>query len=148
MRQPAIVSSIELQRPSFDYVADPSVEGYNGTFIESESGRQYQAVSKEKSGRTAIWAGKLVTIRATFQCTWLQRYGLTIGQVIIDIIIGGVLGFFVVLPDKSWQAVVIGAFGVLGLPWAIRTAILSTYKDLPTIVTFQGITLFEVIFLA
>jgi hypothetical protein len=147
LRQPAIVSSIELQRPSFDYTADPSVEGYNGTFVENESGRRYQAVSKEKSGRTAIWAGKLVTIRAKFQRTWFQRFGLTIGQVIIAIIIGVIFGFVVVIPDKSWKAVVIGAFGVLALPWAIRTAILSTYKDLPTIVTFQGITLFEVIFL-
>jgi hypothetical protein len=146
LRQPAIVSSIELQRTSLDYVASPSAEGLTLPFVESESGRNYQSSSKEKEGRTAIWADKLVTIRAKFERKFFQRIGLTVGQVIGALVIAGFLGWWT--KAKTIGKFLVTAFVFISFFWAFRTVVLNYYSNLPTIVTVQGITLFETLALA
>ncbi len=146
LQQPAIVSNIQLHRPSLDYVASPSAEGVTIPFVESDDGRDYQSSSKEKEGRTVIWARSPVTVRALFERTFFQRIGLTVGQVIGALVIAGVLGWWT--KAKTIGKFLVTAFVFISFFWAFRTVVLNYYSNLPTIVTVQGITLFETLALA
>jgi hypothetical protein len=148
LRQPAILSQISLQPPTSEYVASPILEGLANQFVMSESGRSYQSSSKEQQGRAAIWANKPVVLKASFQRPWWQRYGLLVGQLFIGAIAGVLTGWLVFKGDKSGKSKIIAGFGIVGLPLAIWYAAMAKYDNLPTILLFQGITLFEVFFLA
>jgi hypothetical protein len=50
------------------------------------------------------------------------------------------------LPDKSWQSGVIGAIGIVSVPWAIRTAALSGSVSLPNAAAWAGVTVFDAMF--
>jgi hypothetical protein len=51
------------------------------------------------------------------------------------------------LPDKSWIGYVITTLGLSGLVIAVRATVLATYKDLPTLMTGRGTTIFELLYI-
>jgi hypothetical protein len=147
LRQPAILSKINLQPPTSEYVASPILEGLTNQFVVSESGRSYQSSSKAQEGRAAIWANKPVVLKASFIRPWWQRYGLLVGQLLIGVIAGALMGWVVLKGDSNKWSKIIAGVGIVGVPLAIRSAALAKYDHLPTILIFEGITLFEVFFL-
>ncbi len=146
-RGAAVVSRIEVQLSSQDYRGDISADGLGMKLVLSEDGRKY-TLPIENSRRIAMWPGKPVTVRATLERSWLQRYGLTIGVLIVGVCYGLFLGWAVTKPSDGWAKWLIGVLGVGPFPLAIRAAILTAYKDLPTILTGQGTTIFELVFIA
>ncbi|HEU4835119.1 MAG TPA: hypothetical protein VFS90_11910 [Pyrinomonadaceae bacterium] len=148
LRQPAILSKINLQPPTSEYVANPVLEGLANQFVMSENGRSYQASSKDQQGRAAIWANKPVVLKASFQRPWWQRYGLLVGQLIIGAFAAVLTGWLAFKKETNPKSKIIAGFGIVALPLAIRIAAMAKYENLPTILLFQGITLFEIFFLA
>ena len=101
LRQSAIVSQINLQPPTTEYVTSPTLEGLASPFVEDDSGRAYKSISKEKDGRSAIWANKPVLLKATFQRPTWQRLLLIFGQVLLAVLVGIGVGFAMTLSEKS-----------------------------------------------
>jgi hypothetical protein len=148
LRQPAIVSQINLTPATSEFVSTPSLEGLNNPFVEAENGRSYQSTSQTMEGRAAIWASKPVIVKAIFQRPGWQRFLLTVGQTILSVAVGFLIGFGTTLSDKAWLNVIIGILGVFALPLAARSAVLARYEHLPSLLVGEGVTLFEIIFLA
>jgi hypothetical protein len=146
LRQSALLSHLELQKPSGDYFADVSISGLPISLAESENGDRYEFANSDPMVRTPMW-GNTVTLHAKFERTSFQRWGLTLGVAVLALLVGAFGGWFTTLPDKSWIGFVITTLGLSGLVFAVRAAVLSTYKDLPTLMTGQGTTIFELLYL-
>lgn len=144
LTQPAIISKIEIQRP-IDFVGDVSANGMNASFIEGE--KEYKLDRGQSDSRLTIPPHEQITLKAQFRRTRFQRFFLTYGQILIAVISGVILGYLSSLPDKSVFAAIIQGIGVLGLPWIMRSSVFSSYKELPTLLSGQAPTVFEVVFL-
>jgi hypothetical protein len=142
-QQPVIISRIDLPEPT-DFIGTPSVNGLDVTFEETDGRYQY---TQAGLSRLTVPANQRVTLQAQYHRSWFQKLFLTIGQLLIAVIAGVVLGKLAALPDNKPAELIIGAVGIVGGPWALRATVLSTYKDLPTIFSGQRTTLFEFVFI-
>lgn len=146
LQQPAIISKIELPRQSNEFTAVVSAKGiYDAEFTESDNA--YRLDLGRRESRITIPAGGEVVIEATLRRTRWQQILLTVGQVVLAIIGGWFLGFIASLSSDSPIGTVIGGIGLIGLPYLMRSSVLSTYKDLPTLLSGQVPTIFELVFL-
>ena len=57
------------------------------------------------------WPGKTVLLRASLTRSGRQRYGLTVGLIVLAFMVGGLLGWLVTLPTNHWAPFLIGAIG-------------------------------------
>ena len=144
--KPVILSRIDLVRPWPEFNANPLIHGLNWQFSLADDGRTYRAAGPGDDFRWTLLPGEEVVLDATFQRNALQRYGLTVGLLLLAIAVGLFLGWLTKVADKSWQLQVVTVIGVLGLPFAVRTAIFSGYKNLPNALTFSGVTIFDFFF--
>lgn len=145
VQQPAIISKIELPRSS-DFTGVVSAKGiYDAEFKESSNA--YGLDLGRRESRITIPAGGEILLEATLRRTWFQRLFLTVGQIILAIIGGWILGFVASLGSESRTATIIGGIGLVGLPYLMRSSVLSTYKDLPSLLSGQTPTVFELVFL-
>ena len=147
VRRAALLSHLELQKPASDYFTNVRVEGLPIDLTESENGDRYNFANADPMVRTPMWAGQTVTLRATFERTLLQSWGLIAIVLIFGIAGGAFAGYITTLPDKSWKAYVLTMMGVTTVVFGVRTAVLSAYKELPTLLIGQGTTIFELAFL-
>jgi hypothetical protein len=146
LQQPTIVSKIELPRQSNDFTAVVSAKGvYDAKF--SESGSVYRLDLGRRESRITIPSGGEVVLEATLRRTWFQRILLTLGQIVLAIVGGWFLGIIASLRSNSRIGVIIGGIGLVGLPYLMRSSVFSTYKDLPTLLSGQAPTVFELVFL-
>jgi hypothetical protein len=145
--QASVLSGFELQRPSFDYIGDITAESLNRPFVITDGGRSYKIAGGNDTTRMFLWPGEVVTVKGTFKRHTLQRLGLTWGVIGVALIIGALLGWVLTLPEKSWIATLIGVFGVAAPPIGTRSAVLAAHPDLPNILSGQGMTFFEAIFI-
>ena len=147
MEQAALLSHLGLAKPTNDYFADVSIEGSPVALTESENGDHYDFINADASSRLPISAHRSIVLHAKFQRTLLQRWGLTAGVAILAIIVGIAGAWFTLLPDKDWKGYVYTTLGIGVLVFGVRAAVLATYKDLPTLMTGQGTTIFEVVYI-
>jgi len=144
MHQSAIVSKIEIQRPA-DFVGDVTSLAFPSSFTDTNG--MYQLDLRNGPSRVNIPAGEKAILKVQLRRTWFQRLVLTLGQLLIAVASGVLLGWVATLPDKSPLTYVIQIVGILGLPLLIRASVFSTYKDLPTLLSGQPPTIFEIVFL-
>jgi len=145
--EPVVLSKVDLRRLSDEYEADPVIRGFNWQFSPTDDGRAYRAAGSAGDFRWIFLPGERIALDATFRRSAFQRYGLTIGLLLVALVVGSLLGWLTTLPDKNWQSQLITVAGVLGLPLAVRAAIFSTYKALPNVLTGQGMTIFDLMFI-
>jgi len=145
--KPVILWKIDLVRPWSEFDADPVMNGLSWRFSLADDGRTYRASGPGDDFRWTLLPGEEVVLNATFQRNALQRYGLTAGLLLIAIAVGVFLGWLTKLADHSWQSQVVTVVGVLGIPFVVRTAIFSSYKNLPNALTLAGVTIFDFFFL-
>lgn len=148
IRQPALLSQLQLQKPSNDSFADPSIQGLSVSLAENDAGDKYEFRNIDIMTRTPIGSGQIVIVQADFHRSAFQRWWLTVGILVIAVVIGVMFGWYTTLPEKSWKAAGLSALGVFTIVFAIRTAVLAAYKDLPTVITGQGTTIFELAYIA
>jgi hypothetical protein len=147
LRQAALISHIQLQKPSSDYFADVSIDRLPISLSESENADRYEFANIDPMSRTPMWSGHTITLHAKFRRTSFQRWSLTLGVAILALVVGAFGGWFTMLPDKSWIGYVITTLGLSGLVIAVRATVLATYKDLPTLMTGRGTTIFELLYI-
>jgi len=143
VRRSALLSHLELQKPASDYFAHVTVDGLPIDLAENENGDHYDYANADPMVRTPIWAGQTVTLRATFKRAPWQSWGLVAMVLIFGAAGGAVAG----LPKKSSTSRVLTMLGFTTLVFGVRTAVLAVYKELPTLLTLQGTTIFELAFL-
>jgi len=151
MDQPAIISRLELQRPS---EFDGSVSNFNSSaFKEEESKYVYDAGG---GSRRVILAGDSVLISAKFKRPWFQRFILTFGLLIISLIFGALWGRLSskISPDiknrlaRGVLKIVGGVGWFLGVLVLVRVSVYETYNQLPSLITGRIPTMFELFFAA
>jgi hypothetical protein len=148
VRQAALLSHLELQKPASAYSAHVTVEGLPIDLTESENGDRYDFANADPMVRTPMWAGKPVRLKATFRRTWFGSWGLIAIVLCCGIAGGALAGYTSKLPDKSRKAQVLTALGVGstggGLVLAISTSVLDAHKELPTVLAGKA-TVFELV---
>lgn len=142
-QQPAIVSRIDLPQPA-DFIGIPSATGLDVAFTEADGKYRFNQAGLT---RHTLAANQKVTLHAEYRRSWFQRLFLTVGQIAIAIVAGIILGLLAAWPDNKPLEILIGAIGIVGGPWVLRSSVFSTYKDLPTVFSGQKPTLFELIFI-
>jgi len=142
----AAISRIDVQRLSGEYTGDANVSGLDWTFRPVEDGRTHRAENVMRGDRSLIQPDQQLIVSAVFRRNAFQRYVLTVGVMLICVLLGLVSGKAMTSVEKTWQSFLIGTFGLFVLPFAIRSAVLAGDKRLPNLLTFQGTTIFEVIF--
>jgi hypothetical protein len=78
----------------------------------------------------------------------VSTVGLTIGVAILSILVGICGGWLTTLPDKDWKGYLYTILGLATLVFGVRAAVLAAYKDLPTLMTGQGTTIFEIVYVS
>ena len=142
LSQPAILSRVEIQRPP-DFAGHVSADTIARAFVQQD--RKY-LLDAGPDHRVILPAGRTTTFKIGFQRTALQRLVLLLGPPIVALVAGVVLGLLAKQTTTAWASLV-QALGILGLPFGIRSAVFSVYKDLPTIMVGQSPTLFELVFI-
>jgi hypothetical protein len=142
----ALLFRLGLAKPANDYFADVTIAGAALTLTESENGDHYDFVNTDTSLRLPISAHGGIVLRAKFQRNAFQRWGLTIGVAILSILVGICGGWFTTLSDKDWKGYLYTTLGLGTLVFGVRAAVLAAYKDLPTLMTGQGTTIFEIVY--
>jgi hypothetical protein len=145
LQQPAIVSKIELPEQE-GFVTTISTKGISDA-IFVQSNNTYQLNLGRRESRITIPASGEVTFEVTYQRSGMQLLILTLGQIVLAIIGGLFLGLIASLPSSSQVGTIIGAIGLVGLPYLMRSSVFSTYKDLPSLLSGQSPTVFELIFI-
>jgi hypothetical protein len=147
MEQAALLSHLGLAKPTNDYFADVIIEGAPMALTESDNGDHYDFANADASSRLPISAHHGLILHARFQRTQLQRWGLTAGVAILAILVGIAGAWFTLLPDKDWKGYLYTLLGIGVLVFGVRATVLATYKDLPTLMTGQGTTVFEIVYI-
>src|SRR6185295_2758408 len=97
--------------------------------------------------RVTMSRGEPVTLRARFRRSAYKRYGLIVTPLFLAVVVGMGVG---VVSRKSgkWPKTIARIFpitGALTSPWVLRGTVLDRYPDLPRLIQFEGITIFEVV---
>jgi len=157
MEQASLLNHLDVSKPTNDYFAKVTIEGTHpdigsnnrGSSValtESENSDHYVLTNPDAGSRLPISANGGIVIHARFSRGPWQRWGLTWGVAILAILVGILGAWFTTLPDKDWKGWVFTILGITGLVFAVRAAVLATYKDLPTLMTGQGTTIFELVY--
>jgi hypothetical protein len=157
MEQASLLNHLDVAKPTNDYFAEVTIEGTHPdigrnnkgpsvALTESENSDHYVFTNTDAGSRLPISANGGIVIHARFSRGPWQRWGLTWGVAILGILVGILGAWFTTLPDKEWKGWVFTILGITGLVFAVRAAVLATYKDLPTLMTGQGTTIFELVY--
>jgi hypothetical protein len=146
LRRDALVWHLALLKPTDDLYASPSVEGVSIPLAESENADKYEFQADNDRSRIALAPSDHLVVRAQFERTSLQKWGLLLITPLIAIGVGLISGRIFRLPDKHWFGVGIQLVAILGMVFAVRTAVFGAYKWLPTVMAFQSLSIFELIF--
>lgn len=146
MEQAALLFHLGLTRPANDYFATVTMDGAALDLAESENGDHYDFVNADTASRIPLSAHRPLVLHAKFQRSASQRWGLTWGMALMAIVVGIGGGWFTKLPDKDWKGYLYTTLGLGTLVFGVRAAVLATYKDLPTLMTGEGTTIFELVY--
>jgi hypothetical protein len=146
--RPVLLSGVEFQQQA-DFVGSPqlalgnhSVGGETIPLVLNDEATKYHMVSRANA-RMVLEAKTSLVLTASFERRPLQKYGLPVMLLLGAVVVGVLVGFLMTLPDGTAWKILIGALGALGLPAAIWGAVFEHYKDLPSILTGRGISVFE-----
>jgi len=142
----ALLSQVELKEVP-DLEGNVWLAGPNISLEENEERTRYRIAADDDPHRIPVWPGKDLRVIATFERKPLQKYGLTVGMLVIAILLGLLVGKLMSMNDSGAIQILVGAVGILGLPLAVRAIVFEQYRDLPTIAAGVGITVFECAFL-
>jgi hypothetical protein len=146
LRRDALLWHLALLKPVGDLYASPSVDGVLIPLDQSDNADKYEFQSSERRSRITLAPSDHLVIRAQFERTRLQKWGSLLGTTLIAIVVGILAGRVFKLPDKHWLGVVIQLVAISGMVFAVRAAVLGAYKWLPTLMSFQAVSIFELIF--
>jgi hypothetical protein len=138
----ALLSQVEFQKQA-ELEGDVWLAGPNIALEQSEDGTKYRVARDDDSHRLSVLPGTDLRLVANLERKPLQKYGLTAGLLIIAALVGLVIGKLMSLKDSAPYQTLVGALGILALPAGIRAMVFAQYKELPTIATGVGITVFE-----
>ncbi len=146
LRRDAFLSHLALLKPVGDLYASPSVDGVSIPLKESDNADKYEFQAKDDRSGLPLAPSDHLVIRAQFKRTNFQKWGSLLGTTLIAIVVGILAGRVFKLPDKHWLGVVIQLVAISGMVFAVRAAVLGAYKWLPTVMSFQAVSIFELIF--
>jgi hypothetical protein len=140
---PIVMSGVKVQRPA-------ELEGsvaIHGVTIPLVGHRNEIRTDDSQWDRRFVKAGQeALVISAQLQRPLFQRLFLTLGQLILAVAAGLVVGRVAALPESSRTSRVLELLGVVAVPMAIRTAVFAANKDLPSLTAGQAPTVFELVF--
>jgi hypothetical protein len=147
--QPVLLSSVEFQQQA-DFVGSPHLAIGNHSIgretiplVLNDDATKYHTVSKADE-RLLIAAKTSLVLTASFERTPFQRYGLPIILFLAAVGVGILVGFLMTLPEGAPWKILIEAVGAFALPATIWAAVFEHYKDLPSILTGLGVSIFEI----
>jgi hypothetical protein len=146
LRRDALLWHLALLKPVGDLYASPSVDGVSIPLAESENADKYEFQSSDDRSRIALAPSDHLVIRAQFERTNFQKWGSLLVITLIAIFVGILAGHVQNLPDNHWLGVGIQFGAFAGMLVAVRVAVLGAYKWLPTVMAFQAVSIFELIF--
>jgi hypothetical protein len=146
LRRDAFLRHLALLKPVGDLYASPSVDGVSIPLKESDNADKYEFQANDDRSGIALAPSDHLVIRAQFERTNFQKWGLLPVTTLIAIGVGILAGRVFKLPDKHWLGVVIQLVAISGMVFAVRAAVLGAYKWLPTVMSFQAVSIFELIF--
>jgi len=147
LHQAALLTHVQLLKPAREMYAEVrTVNGVPISLTESESAEAYEYINADASARTPMWEDKEISVHATFKRSVFQRWALTAGMAVFSIVIGFLTALCAGLSKRSFIAQTVGTVGGTGLVLGIRTEVLHAYPELPTLLTGQGISYFELIY--
>jgi hypothetical protein len=141
----ALLSQVEFQQQP-DLQGNVLLAGPNIVLEENEDRTKYRIAAKDDPHPLSVWPGTELRLVATLERRPLQKYSLTAGMLLVGVFLGLLIGKLMSLKDSAAIQILVGAVGILGLPLAVRAIVFDHYKELPTIATGLGITVFECVF--
>jgi hypothetical protein len=146
--QPTMWSEISIKRPA-DYNCTITADGIRARF--EDDGQNCKVVGLRKELPLTLRSGQPVTITIELGRTGTQQAILTVGQLLVGLVAGILLG--ILWAKKSLKTRLASAgievVVIIGMLWLIRNSVYGSYTDLPKLLfSGQTPTVFELFTIA